>query len=237
LATFVLVPGSMCGGWLWRPLVPLLRAEGHEAHPVTLTGHGDRVHLASAEVDLDTHISDLVNLLFYEDLRDVILVGHSAAGMTITGAADRVPERVSRLVYLDAVVPRDGESLYSAHELTLPKDDHWQQPVIFAEEQTREILPDIAEEDVSWFYERMTPELVKTMTQPIRLTNPATEEIPRTYVFCVKNWTWDDQDNPLPPDILRARTGPGWDFRELDTDHVPMFARPRELADLLLSLV
>lgn len=237
MATFVLVPGAMCGGWLWQPLVPLLRAAGHDAHPVTLTGHGDREHLASAVVDLDTHITDLVNLLFYEDLREAILVGHSYAGMVIAGAADLVPERVRRLVYLDAAVPRDGESFYTASSNDPPAVVDWHQPVPFAEEETRDYLPDLAEDDVPWFYARMTPQLVKTLTQPIRLGNPATAAIPRTYVFCRKNWDWDDRDNPLPPHILRAQTEPGWDYRELDTDHVPMFARPRELADLLLSLI
>jgi pimeloyl-ACP methyl ester carboxylesterase len=233
MATFLLVPGAMCGGWLWQRLVPLLRAAGHEAHPLTLTGSGDRVHLAGPTVDLDTHISDLLNLLDFEDLRDAILVGHSYAGMVITGAADRVPERVRRLVYLDASVPRDGESHYGAHAITPPtENDDWQQPVPFAQAETRDFLPDLAEEDVPWFYARMTPQLIKTLTQPIRLSNPAAVVIPRTFVLCRNNW-----DDPLPPDIQRARTEPGWDYRELDTDHVPMFARPRELADVLLSLV
>lgn len=232
MATFVLVPGAMCGAWLWQRLVPLLRAAGHKAHPLTLTGYGDRVHLAGPQVDLETHITDLVNLLYFEDLHDAIMVGHSSAGMVIAGAADRVPERVRRLVYLDASVPRDGESHYGAHAITPPAaDDDWQQPLPFAQEETREFLPDLAEEDVPWFYARMTPQLVKTLTQPIRLTNPAAAVIPRTYMLCRNNW-----DDPLPPDIQRARTGPGWDYRELQTDHVPMFARPRELADLLLSL-
>jgi hypothetical protein len=157
--------------------------------------------------------------------------------MVIAGAADRVSERVRRLVYLDAVVPRDGESFYTAHSIDAPAGDDWQQPVPFAEEETRDYLPDLAEEDVPWFYARMTPQLVKTLTQPIRLTNPATAAIPRTYVLCRNNWDWDDRDNPLPPDILRARTEPGWDYQELDADHVPMFARPHKLADLLLSLI
>ena len=233
MATFVLVPGSMCGGWLWQRLVPLLRAAGHVAHPLTLTGFGDRVHLAGPMVDLETHITDVVNLLFYEDLNEAILIGHSYAGMVIAGAANRVPERVRRLVYLDAAVPRDGESFYSAHAITPPAvDDAWQEPVPFAEEETRQYLPDLAEEDVPWFYQRMTPRLAKPMGQPIRLTNPAAVAIPRTYVLCRNNW-----DDPLPPDIVRARTEPGWDYRELATDHVPMFARPHQLADVLLSLV
>jgi pimeloyl-ACP methyl ester carboxylesterase len=231
MATFVLVPGGMCGGWLWQPLVPLLREAGHAAHPVTLTGNGDRVHLASPTVDLNTHITDLVNVLVYEDLREAILVGHSYAGMVIAGAADRVPERIRRLVYLDATVPRDGESFADVRSMELSADVDWRQPVPFTQEETREFLPDLTENDVPWFYERMTPQLMKTLTQPVRLTNPATATIPRAYVLCRRNW-----EDPLPPDILRARTEPGWEFRELDTDHVPMFARPQELAEVLLSL-
>lgn len=237
MATFVLVPGAMCGAWLWQPLVPFLRAAGHEAHAVTLTGYGDRAHLASAAVGLETHINDLVNVLVYEDLQETILVGHSAAGMAITGAADRVPERVRQTVYLDAAVPRDGESHYTAHAFTSPsEDDEWQKPVPFSLEQTRDVFPDLSEEAVPWFYERLTPLLVKTLIQPITLTNPDATSISRAYVLCRKNWTWDDLENPLPPDILRARSEPGWLFVELESDHVPMFARPRELADLLLSL-
>jgi pimeloyl-ACP methyl ester carboxylesterase len=232
MATFVLVPGAMCGGWLWQRLVPLLRAAGHEAHPVTLTGFGDRVHLGGPGVDLETHVADLINVLHYEDLWEAILVGHSYAGMVIAGAANRAPERIRRLVYLDAVVPRDGESFYGARSIEPPAGDDWQQPVPFAQEETREYLPDLAEEDVPWFYGRMTPQLVKTLAQPVRLGTLAAAAIPRTYVLCRNNW-----DDSLPPDIVRARTEPGWDYRELETDHVPMFARPRELADLLLSLV
>jgi pimeloyl-ACP methyl ester carboxylesterase len=101
------------------------------------------------------------------------LVGHSYAGMVIAGTADRAPERIRRLVYLDAVVPRDGESFYGARSIEPPAGDDWQQPVPFAQEETREYLPDLAEEDVPWFYGRMTPQLVKTLAQPVRLGTPA----------------------------------------------------------------
>lgn len=236
MATFVLVPGSMCGGWLWQRLVPLLRAAGHAAHPVTLTGFGERVHLGGPEVNLETHVTDLVNLFHYEDVREAILVGHSYAGMVIAGAAERIPERIRHLVYLDAVVPLDGTSFFSTRSIDPPAHDEWREPVPFAERETREVFPDLAEEDVSWFYERMTQRLVKTLADPVRLGNPAVEAIPHSYIFCRKNWTWDEVDNPLPPDIHRVRNDAGWDFRELDADHVAMFTRPRELAGMLLDL-
>ena len=101
MAAYVLVGGGWLGGWCWKPVARRLREEGHDVYPVTLTGLGERVHLASPEVDLETHITDVVNLIGFEDLREVVLLGHSYAGVVVTGAADRVPERISQLVYLD----------------------------------------------------------------------------------------------------------------------------------------
>ena len=107
MATFVLVHGAWHGGWCWRFVRPLLG--GHDVYAPSLTGLGERKHLARADVDLDTHIADVVSLLEMEDLCDVVLVGHSYGGMVITGAADRAPERIGRLVYLDAFVPENGK--------------------------------------------------------------------------------------------------------------------------------
>jgi pimeloyl-ACP methyl ester carboxylesterase len=101
MTTFVLVPGFWLGAWAWRPVTTALRAEGHEVHPVTLTGLAERAHLATPETNLDTHITDVVNLLRYEDLTDVVLVGHSYGGLVTTAVADRVPERVRALAYVD----------------------------------------------------------------------------------------------------------------------------------------
>ena len=112
MATFVLVAGACCGGWSWTRVAPLLRAAGHAVWTPTLTGLGDRVHLATPDVNLDTHVTDVVNLLVYEDLRDVALVGYSYAGFVIAGVAERAPERLAQLVYGDADVPEDGQSSY-----------------------------------------------------------------------------------------------------------------------------
>src|SRR5574340_886568 len=109
MATFVLVHGGFHGGWCWKKVTPLLRAAGHEVYTPTLTGLGERVHLASPEIDLSTHIQDVVNVLEYEDLREVVLVGHSYGGMVIAGVADRAAPRVAHLVYFDALVAGDGE--------------------------------------------------------------------------------------------------------------------------------
>lgn len=112
MTAFVLVPGAWLGGWCWRRLTPALEAAGHAVYRPSLTGLGERAHLGGATVDLDTHIADIVNLLVWEDLREVVLVGHSYAGMVVTGVADRASERLARLVHLDALVPDDGQAFF-----------------------------------------------------------------------------------------------------------------------------
>src|SRR3954453_8572143 len=112
MSIFVLVHGAWGGGWVWKKVIQLLRAAGHDVHATTATGLGDRVHLAGPAVDLDTHITDVANVLAFEDLTDLTLVGWSYGGMIITGVAERVPERLAQLVYLDGNVPADGESSY-----------------------------------------------------------------------------------------------------------------------------
>ena len=111
MVTFVLVHPAWLGGWCWRKVTPLLRARGHEVFTPTLTGLGERSHLAKRDIGLETHIQDVVNVLEYEDLSRVILVANSSGGVVITGVADRLPERIARLVYVDAFVPEDGQSL------------------------------------------------------------------------------------------------------------------------------
>src|SRR5689334_5875269 len=111
MATFVVAHGAWSAGWAWKKVRPLLRARGHEIFTPTYTGIGERAHLAHKDIDLDTHIRDVIGVLEYEDLRNVILVGHSYGGMVATGVADRASERIAQLVYLDAFAPRDGESL------------------------------------------------------------------------------------------------------------------------------
>ena len=111
MATYVLVHGAWHGGWCWNRVAPLLRDKGHDVYTPTLTGLGERVHLATPEVDLSTHVTDVVNVIEFEDLRNVVLMGHSYGGQVITGVAGAIPERIGQLVYLDASLPNDGESL------------------------------------------------------------------------------------------------------------------------------
>ena len=111
MATFLIAHGAWSAGWAWKKMRPLMRARGHEIFTPTYTGVGERVHLAHKDIDLETHIADVLGVLEAEDLRNVILVGHSYGGMVATGVADRASDRIARLVYLDAFAPRDGQSL------------------------------------------------------------------------------------------------------------------------------
>jgi pimeloyl-ACP methyl ester carboxylesterase len=134
MATFVLVHGAWAGGVVWRQLAPRLRKAGHEVYALTLTGIGERKHLLSREIGLDTHIKDVIGVIEDEDLSDIVLVGHSYVGMVISGVADRVPEKIGSLVYLDAFVPENGQSLFSLHRplATVPGEDWLIAPITSA---------------------------------------------------------------------------------------------------------
>jgi len=223
LATYVLVPGAGWGGIVWSQVANILRTAGHDVFAITLTGLGERAHLASPNVDLDTHIQDVVGLIEYYDLRAVCLVGHSYGGMVITGAADRCQGRIAHLVFVDAHAPRDGESL---EELAGPT----------AIEENREMASKHG--DSYWIPPPldgppfMRPHPLKTLVQRISLKNPALlASIPRSYVYCTQ---------PKLPWIAKSAErvrAEGWRYHELPTGHMVMLTMPNELADVLLSLV
>ncbi len=236
MATFVLVHGGIMGGWAWKGVVPPLRAAGHEIYAPTLTGCGERVHLASPEVGLETHIQDIVNVLMYEDLRDVILVGHSYAGMVITGVAGRVPDCLAKLVYLDAMFPRSGQSaidvwresggqhdfLVWLEENVRTQGDGWKVPTMPPQEYG---VTD--EADVRWAAAKATPHPYKTFVDPVYYDEAAFQSIPRIGIRCIG-------DQPPPLDEV----GPGGaPMLFIATGHAANIAAPRELAELLLTLV
>ncbi|MCC7369058.1 MAG: alpha/beta hydrolase [Chloroflexi bacterium] len=233
MATFVLVHGAWGGAWSWNKFVaPLLRAAGQEVYAVTLTGLGDRSHLSSPEVSLDSHIQDVVNVLFYEDLTDVILVGHSYGGNVITGVADRVPERLQQLIYLDAATPQDGQA--SADSFPGRRQQ--------IEEQARrdgdgwkvapgDAPPDQPAEITAWGTPRRSPMPIKTMTTPVRLTRGETT-LPRTFVYC----TLDKKPgSPQAERAERVRNNPKWAFYELNTGHNLHYTAPKETVAILLE--
>jgi pimeloyl-ACP methyl ester carboxylesterase len=235
MGTIVLVHGAWSGGWAWRPTVgTLLREAGHEVFIPTLTGLGERGHLANPEVDLETHIRDIVGVIEYEDLRDVVLMGHSYGGMVITGAADRVADRLAHLVYADAFVPEDGQSLF---DLIGPdaaqgnvaraqaEGDGWRVPPMPLPAATPERYRD-------WAAARRLMQPIKTFSQPVRLTNNGGADLPRTYVYCTQ-----PPGEAFTRIAARLREDARWRVVDFPTFHSLQYTMARELADLLIGAV
>ncbi len=240
MANFVLVHGAWHGAWCWQRVTQRLGAAGHRVHAVTLTGLGDRAHLLSSLITLETHVADVVNTIEAEELQDVVLAVHSYAGMLGTAVADRMPQRLKHLVYVDAVVPRPGESWSSTHasatreqrlaaaqaspDFSFPAPD----PAVFG----------LAAEDHAWVKRRQTPHPGHTYQAPLQFDPRRVAGVPRTFVDCV---------NPRLGTIgsirPRVRDAKFWDGAwmggggvrvvELDTGHDPMVSAPQALADLL----
>lgn len=233
MATFVLVHGSFGGGWVWQKVTPLLRAAGHDIYTPRLTGLSDRSHLLDCGVDLTTHITDVVGLLSYEGISDVVLVGHSYAGMVITGVAAKAPERLKRLVYLDAYVPEDGQSEVDLWPAA------WQdalQPDEAAGSGLREPLPPATlgitdPEMADWMEARMTPHPLATYTEPVPAGSAESAALPRAFVHCTEG----PITHVFAPFADKARTG-GWNVHELATGHMAMLTAPHEVTELLLEL-
>lgn len=216
-------------------MAPLLRDAGHSVLTPTLTGLGERAHLLTPDVGLDTHIQDVTAVLTYEDAWDVVLVGHSYGGLVIAGVADRVTDRIGHLVYLDALVPQPGEMLREVFspdgidELDARAWEFghgWRVPPF-----TPAVFGVTAEDDVAWMQPRLTDQpWRRSLKDPLPLlTTPGAAALPRTFIFCV---------SPRREDRFadRARTEVGWRYRELATGHDAMVTAPEELAALLLEL-
>ena len=230
MATFLVAHGAWSAGWVWKKMRPLLRGRGHELFTPTYTGLGERVHLVNPDIGLNTHIEDILAVLEFEDLREVILVGHSYGGMVATGVADRALERIARLVYLDAFVPRDGQSSFDLQpeeirsrmrEAARAAGEGWRIP-------PNPMPPDTSEADVAWAAPRRKMHPIKTFEEPIHLTG-ACETLPRTYIYCTRAAEGD----VFGQFAARARSEPGWSYREIDARHNPHITAPETLAGLL----
>jgi len=221
--TIVFVHGAWGGGWDYRNLETMLEKRGHYVHRVTLTGQGERAHLLSADINLDTHIMDVVNVLKYDDLENVILVGHSYGGMVITGVAHRVPGKIRRLVYIDAWLPENGESAFS---------------FISAEEKARYLkLADEQGNGISippfWpDWGKDVPHPLGTWQQPILLGNAEAEKLPATYVLTIED---DAESDDFSQSAKRARQR-GWDYLEWNTGHNAQRTMPNVYVEMLDGL-
>jgi pimeloyl-ACP methyl ester carboxylesterase len=233
MATYVLVHGGGHGGWCYQRVAKILRADGHEVHTPTMTGLGERSHLLRPDIDLDLHIRDIASVLHYDDLRDVILVGHSYGGMVITGVADRAAERIGKLVYLDAANPTNGQSLVDVAG-----------PVIEAVRPMGRVVdgmelvllpsPDAGllygvtdPDDLAWMAERLTGHPWSCFEQKLDLTNEtALAAIPQYHIVCTSTLATRDPDL-----VAQARAEDRlWD---VDTGHDLMITEPEAVAELL----
>jgi pimeloyl-ACP methyl ester carboxylesterase len=210
-----------------------LRAAGHAVYAPTLTGCGERVHLLTPEVGLETHIQDIFALLEYEDLDEVILVGHSYGGVVISGVAERAAGRLGRLVYLDAFVPRDGQTVMELISPELAAHMREQAAAVGAGWRVPPPPPArygvVDPDDVAWVAPRMGDHPLLSFTQPVRFRDPAALALPRTFIWCVAF------DGPFGQFAARARAEPGWYYHELPTSHDAMVTLPGELAELLMK--
>jgi len=232
MTVHVLVHGAWSGAHGFRLVRPLLRAGGHDVYTPSLTGIGERVHLASPQVDLSTHIQDVVNAILYEDLSDIVLLGFSYGGMVVTGALEHIGDRVRHLVYLDAFVPGDGDSVTTMSGREAPVidvGDQWLVPPVQRE------FDDPAE--AAFATPRRTPHPARCFTEPVRLRRPLEEHpFTRTYIRA----TGDAPDAPgaqvFDAAAAWARSSPQWSHHEIATNHMVASNRPRELAEILLRL-
>ena len=233
MTTFVLVHGGWHGGWCWRKTARRLRDQGHDVFTPTLTGLGERAHLMSAAINLDTHIQDVANVIDYEDLDDVVLVGHSYGGMIIPGVAERLPGRIASLVYLDAFVPDDGDSLMS-----LTSDVFRPFLLEGASRLGGLASPPVSAEafsvnpaDRAWVDAKIGPHPFATFLQRISLTG-GWKNVPRkTYIYAT-GWS----PNPYAALYERLSGEPGWTVMTAPCGHDVMVDMPDELAGWLLDL-
>ena len=223
-STIVIVHGAWGGGWAFKKVEALLRQKGFDVYRPQLTGQGERVHLTRPDIGLNTHIDDVVNTILYEELHDIVLVGHSYGGMVISGVADRVPGRIRRLVYLDAMVPNDGDSVVS---LVRGGGD-------FLKQMTKGdyIVPPWVKPDQPPPHD--VPQSLKTFTDAIILKNEAARKLPATYILTVDK-NKEAKDDDFFAQSVRAKER-GWTILQLTSDHNPQWSAPEALAEMLAQI-
>jgi len=240
MANFVLVHGAWHGGWCWQRVTTALQAQGHRVFAVTLTGLGERAHLLSPAITLDTHIDDVLKLIEAEELQDVILAAHSYAGMIGTAVADRMNSRIKHLVYVDAVVPKPGESWSSTQSSATQ-----QQRLSAAQASPNFSFPPpdpevfgLHDADYAWVKRRQTPHPGNTYQAPLDFDIARVAAIPRTFVSCTQPAL-----GTIEPTRLRVKDAKFWDgawlpnsnIVEIKTGHDPMISEPEALTKILLD--
>jgi pimeloyl-ACP methyl ester carboxylesterase len=227
---FTLVPGAWLGSWAWNRVVPLLVGRGHSAHAVTLTGMGERVHLASREVGIETAVQDVLNVIRYNDLEDLVLVGHSFAGKVVGAVADREPKRVRKLLYVDAFRPdrvRTPQGAFNPTEFGPIPPGSWTLP--FNEGILDSIGKDVVGEDRKWLLSKATPWPLRLANEPVTLSEKF-DSVKSGYVFCTGG---GDPVDEVVAGKWGKLEGP---HKIIDSGHWPMVTKPEELVEDLISL-
>lgn len=233
MTAIVLVGGAYLGAWVWENVVPKLQADGHRAHALTLTGFGDRAHLASPETTLSTHATDIASAIEVADLHDVVLVLHSYAGAPGTIAATRIPERIKHVLYVAAAVPQPGKTLFEmmppgAEEmmqaLADAEGDGWRIPVM-SDEILDTFYPahGMSAAELAWLRARSVGQPVANFRDPAPADLSAVDALPRTYLVC----TGDSGDPLIAPGT------PGYDVRFFDSGHWPMVTQPAGISTII----
>ncbi len=235
MSTFVLVHGAWHGGWCWREVAHRLSAAGHEVFAPTLTGLGERAHLAQWPIDLATHVTDIENVIVFEELQDIRLVGHSYGGIVISGVAERLASRISHLVYLDAIVPAHGKRHI---DMVPPRPGGSFEQLKNAGAEldalpvgSMEFLGVTDPEKVAWLERHLVPHPMGTLLAPSELPNDMAATLPRTFIYCTER-----QGKSFSPFALTAKDDPSWSYRELATAHDAMVTAPDALTELLLEV-
>jgi pimeloyl-ACP methyl ester carboxylesterase len=249
MATYVLVGGAWLGGWAWKHVARELRAQGHAIYPATLTGLGEREHLASPEVNLETHITDVTNVVKYEDLSDVVLVGHSYAGIVVEGAADRIADRLSQVVYLDSGPLGDGMASIDFYppatreqmqQQVEASGEGWKLPFPGFEQLAESAsLAGLGRAERAFMAAKVVAQPFNAYLQPLRLTSAYDGAYRRVAVLCTDGGFSMDQIKGLiaaGEPAFQTLAAPDWQFHEIATGHWPMLSTPAELATLLDSL-
>jgi len=220
---YLVCHGAWSAGWAWKKMRPLLHTpRASLLFTPTYTGVGERAHLATSAIGLETHIRDILAVIETEELSDITLIGHSYGGMVATGVADRARDRVSRLIYLDAFVPESGKSMWEMIGTIVQPDTPWQVP-------PNPVPPDTSEEDRRWILRHRLPQPLASFTTPLRLSG--NDLPPRAYIRCTRLAPGD----PLKGSALKAKEA-GWPYVEIDASHSPNVTAPELLASTLRSL-
>jgi pimeloyl-ACP methyl ester carboxylesterase len=240
MTTFVFVAGGWHGGWCWKRVADRLRKLGHEVHTPSLTGLAERAHLNGPNVTLNMHIEDVLAVLRWEDLKDVVLVGHSYGGMPISGVADRRPDLIKAVVYLDALWPEDGERTAdvighqtASHVLAMEVDPN-NPPILAAGVPTAQMLGARAPEDIAWLAGKLTPQPEGALMQPLKLQRPIGHR-PTMYIVCTEFQPGETLKVSYRRSAKAAAVNPNVRVVELDAPHNAMVTHPEALVDLLLQ--